>query len=69
MEECENLDQYQRNRLATMIFKLTLEELFHYRYVQTDPNPANFFYDPNREVLHLIDYGAGTISKLYANNL
>jgi len=32
--------------------------LFHYRYMQTDPNPANFFYDSDKKVLNLIDFGA-----------
>ena len=29
--------------------ELTLRELFEFKYMQTDPNPANFFY--NREKL------------------
>lgn len=27
--------------------------------MQTDPNPANFFYDLDRKRLHLLDFGAG----------
>jgi Predicted unusual protein kinase len=45
--------------LATKVFYLTFAQLFEFRYMQTDPNPANFFYDPNKEQVYLIDYGAG----------
>lgn len=58
IEECEKLNQDQRNKLATKIFGLTLRQLFEFRFMQTDPNPANYFYDPNQEVVYLIDYGA-----------
>ncbi len=36
-----------------------LTQLFEFRYLQTDPNPANFFYNPENDTLSVIDYGAG----------
>lgn len=33
-------------------------ELFHFRFMQTDPNWANFLYDPKSDTLGLIDFGA-----------
>ncbi|EFC46091.1 predicted protein [Naegleria gruberi] len=47
-----------RNRVAKLILKLCLKELFEFRFMQTDPNWANFFYDPKTDTLHLLDFGA-----------
>lgn len=33
-------------------------ELFHFRFMQTDPNWANFLYNPATSKLGLIDFGA-----------
>jgi aarF domain-containing kinase len=33
-------------------------ELFHFRFMQTDPNWANFLYNINTSTLGLIDFGA-----------
>lgn len=27
--------------------------------MQTDPNPANYLYDESKDILNLIDFGAG----------
>lgn len=37
---------------------LTFYELFIYNFMQTDPNPSNFFYDVDKDRLNLIDFGA-----------
>jgi aarF domain-containing kinase len=47
-----------RNRIARKLLKLTLKELFEWRYMQTDPNWGNFFYDPVRGKIGLLDFGA-----------
>jgi aarF domain-containing kinase len=39
--------------------ELTLQELFKHRYLQSDPNPANFTFNRKRGVLNLLDFGAG----------
>ena len=53
-----NYSQEQRNSIGERIMLLTLEELFKYKFMQTDPNPANFFYDVGTDLLFLLDFGA-----------
>ena len=62
LEECltANLTQEQKNKLGEKIFNILLIQLFDFGYMQTDPNPANFFYEPDRDVFNMIDFGAGT---------
>ncbi len=38
--------------------KLTFLELFEMGIMQTDPNPANFTYNPRKDSLNLFDFGA-----------
>jgi len=42
------------------MLELTFRELFEWKIMQTDPNPANYLYDKERDMLNLIDLGAGT---------
>jgi aarF domain-containing kinase len=37
---------------------LALNELFAWRYMQTDPNWGNFLYDAQRDRICLLDFGA-----------
>lgn len=53
-----NYSQEKRNSIGERIMLLTLEELFKYKFMQTDPNPANFFYDIGTDLLYLLDFGA-----------
>jgi aarF domain-containing kinase len=53
-----NYPQEVRDMIARKLLKLTLKELFVWRYMQTDPNWGNFFYDPDRKVIGLLDFGA-----------
>lgn len=46
MEQCMQMDQETRNHVAETILFLCLKELFEFRYMQTDPNWANFMYNP-----------------------
>jgi len=41
------------------MLELCFRELFEWKVMQTDPNPANYLYDKNKEVLNLLDFGAG----------
>ena len=53
MEQCMELDQDTRNDVAGKILRLCLTELFDFQFMQTDPNWANFQYNPNtRQVRH-----------------
>lgn len=54
------MSQADRDFVGTLLLRITLLELFEWRFMQTDPNWGNFMYDaPNRH-LHLIDFGAAT---------
>jgi len=49
-----------RNRIGELFLKLTLRELFQFRFMQTDPNFSNFLYDQNKDQMQLIDFGAAS---------
>jgi aarF domain-containing kinase len=58
IDRLASMDLETRNRVARLLLKLCLKELFEFRFMQTDPNWSNFFYDTNTDTLHLIDFGA-----------
>uniref|UniRef100_A0A673BG99 Atypical kinase COQ8B, mitochondrial-like n=1 Tax=Sphaeramia orbicularis TaxID=375764 RepID=A0A673BG99_9TELE len=45
LDRCVELDQETRNQIGFNILQLCLRELFEFRFMQTDPNWANFFYN------------------------
>ncbi|KAI9353187.1 ABC1 family-domain-containing protein [Pilaira anomala] len=45
-----------RNKLGEHLLRLCLREVFSFRFMQTDPNWSNFFY--NKEQVELLDFGA-----------
>ena len=49
--------QRQRDRIGALLYRILLRELFELRYMQTDPNFANYLLLPNGD-LGLLDYGA-----------
>lgn len=51
--------QEVRNRLGTLMIKLCFKELFEFKMMQTDPNPANYLYHQEADIMNLIDLGAG----------
>ncbi|KAL9654226.1 hypothetical protein ABK040_010259 [Willaertia magna] len=58
IDQIRDCPEEVRNRVARAILKLCLKELFEYRFMQTDPNWSNFFYDIKTDTLHLLDFGA-----------
>ncbi|XP_062003056.1 protein ABC transporter 1, mitochondrial [Rosa rugosa] len=52
------LNQETRNYVGRKLLELTLEELFVFRFMQTDPNWSNFLYDEATNTINLIDFGA-----------
>ncbi len=52
--------QALRDRVAGQLITLLLHELFDFRTMQTDPNLANFRYDPGTGRIILLDFGAVT---------
>jgi len=58
IDKVMHLDQEERNRIARTIMYLTIQELFVWRFMQTDPNWGNFLYDVGSQTTSLIDFGA-----------
>lgn len=50
--------QGERNRIAERLIRLTLQEVFLFGLIQTDPSFANFRYEPSSGRLVLLDFGA-----------
>uniref|UniRef100_A0A8C4NXV1 Coenzyme Q8B n=1 Tax=Dicentrarchus labrax TaxID=13489 RepID=A0A8C4NXV1_DICLA len=55
---CVDLDQETRNEISYKILQLCLREVFEFRFMQTDPNWANFFYNSDTNKIVLLDFGA-----------
>ena len=52
------MSQDIRNDVGALLLRLTIRELFDWRFMQTDPNWGNFLFDEHADQLHLIDFGA-----------
>ncbi len=48
----------ERNRIASNMLELNLNEVFQWGLVQTDPNFANYRYQSQTDVIELLDFGA-----------
>ncbi len=58
VESLETAPQEVRNRVMHDLISLVLRELFDWRLMQTDPNFANYRWQPDTEKLVLLDFGA-----------
>ncbi|XP_035024259.2 atypical kinase COQ8A, mitochondrial [Hippoglossus stenolepis] len=58
LDQATDLSQELRNEICEQILSLCLRELFEFRYMQTDPNWSNFFFDPQTHKVALLDFGA-----------
>jgi predicted unusual protein kinase regulating ubiquinone biosynthesis (AarF/ABC1/UbiB family) len=58
IESLVDADQGERNRVMTALLSLVLRELFEFGVMQTDPNFANYGYQPESGRLVLLDFGA-----------
>lgn len=58
LDKASDLDQGLRNQICEQILILCLRELFEFRFMQTDPNWSNFFFDPRTHRVALLDFGA-----------
>ncbi|XP_074601714.1 ubiquinone biosynthesis protein COQ8, mitochondrial [Brevipalpus obovatus] len=56
--DMEGISQEICNSVAKRLLRLCLREVFIFRYMQTDPNWSNFFYDPPNDIINLLDFGA-----------
>ncbi|XP_030854219.1 atypical kinase COQ8B, mitochondrial [Strongylocentrotus purpuratus] len=58
LEKAENLSQEKRNEMCVHILRLCLNELFEWRFMQTDPNWSNFLFNEDTGKITLLDFGA-----------
>jgi predicted unusual protein kinase regulating ubiquinone biosynthesis (AarF/ABC1/UbiB family) len=50
--------QQLRDEIGATLQRLMFRELFEFRFVQTDPNFANYLFDPDADALVLLDFGS-----------
>lgn len=58
IDQAVTLSQATRNAISRAILLKTVRELFEWRFIQSDPNFANFLYDDSNKKIHMIDFGA-----------
>ena len=58
VESITDAPQAERDRMLSLLVGLMFRELFEFGWMQTDPNFANFRYDPQSQQLILLDFGA-----------
>jgi len=58
LDEIDGITPVTKNEVAKRLLKLTLREVFEFRFMQTDPNWSNFLYDPDEDRIVLLDFGA-----------
>jgi predicted unusual protein kinase regulating ubiquinone biosynthesis (AarF/ABC1/UbiB family) len=58
VESMVNAPQAERDRIVSLLVRLVFRELFEFGLMQTDPNFANYQYDPQTQQLILLDFGA-----------
>ena len=58
IESREFAIQAERDFIMSQLFKLLFKEMFVFGFVQTDPNFANYQFDPKSQRLVLLDFGA-----------
>ena len=58
VESMADAPQAERDRMLSLLVGLLFRELFEFGLMQTDPNFANYRYDPQSQQLILLDFGA-----------
>ena len=58
IETLATATQATRDRVVGLLLELLFRELFEFGMIQTDPNYANFLYNPESGQLGLLDFGA-----------
>lgn len=54
IDQCFDLDLEHREFIGDKIMELCLLEILKFRYMQTDPNWANFLYNPNKKQVRCV---------------
>ncbi|MHA3977082.1 ABC1 kinase family protein [Halovulum sp. GXIMD14794] len=58
IEAAAYTEQRERNRITAALIDLTLREIFEFNTLQSDPNFANYRYNPETGKIILLDFGA-----------
>jgi predicted unusual protein kinase regulating ubiquinone biosynthesis (AarF/ABC1/UbiB family) len=58
LDVLENAPQKRRDSIGALLERLMFRELFEFRVMQTDPNFANYLYQPESGRVALLDFGA-----------
>lgn len=58
IDSLSHAPQQERDRVAALLIGLFFREMFEFRFIQTDPNFANYRYDRSTGQLILLDFGA-----------
>ena len=58
IEHLDDLGGRERNRVAAALLELAMREVLEWGVVQTDPNFANYLYEPRSGRIQLLDFGA-----------
>jgi predicted unusual protein kinase regulating ubiquinone biosynthesis (AarF/ABC1/UbiB family) len=54
----DGVDQELRNSVGALLERLVFRELFEFRTMQSDPNFANYLYQPDEDRIVLLDFGS-----------
>ncbi|KAK1937326.1 putative ABC1family protein [Babesia divergens] len=58
IEECRYLPQDIRDSIGDRLMRLSLSEIFIFGLMNTDPNPSNYLYNSQTDLIGLIDFGS-----------
>lgn len=58
IETLETASQDLRDSVISRLMELMFREVFEFGFIQSDPNFANYRYDPNSDLVVLLDFGA-----------
>ncbi|MEM6460752.1 MAG: AarF/ABC1/UbiB kinase family protein [Pseudomonadota bacterium] len=58
IEAVERMNDTMRQDVFIRLTRLALDEIFRFGFAQTDPNFANYLYDPETDTIGLLDFGA-----------
>ena len=66
VESLSHLEQGERDRIVSQLFRLLFREIFEFKLIQTDPNFANYQYAADSQQVILLDFGA---TRVYGNTM
>lgn len=56
VDQCFDLEMEHKEFIGAKILELCLLEILKFRYMQTDPNWANFLYNPNKKQVKIMTF-------------